>query len=104
MRRLRLAVLMGGPSSEHEVSLLSGHNVQHFLDQKKYAITPVMISKSNRWKFGSAVAVPLPAALTRLKNFDVAFLALHGQFGEDGTIQALLDAIGLPYTGSDRRC
>lgn len=100
--RLRIAVLMGGPSSEHEVSLASGRNVLSFLDRKRYAVTSVIIGKDHRWKFESAASVPLSLALTKLQTFDVAFLALHGQFGEDGTIQALLDAIRLPYTGSDR--
>lgn len=79
-------VLMGGPSSEHEVSLASGKNVIAALDPKKYLARPVIISKNGK----------LPA----LPRADVAFIAMHGKYGEDGTIQAILEALKIPYTGS----
>lgn len=81
----RVAVLMGGPSTEREVSLASGAAVVDGLRQAGYAVTPVDVRGED---------VDLPAGT------DAVFIALHGAFGEDGTVQALLDARGMPYTGS----
>jgi D-alanine-D-alanine ligase len=90
----RIAVLMGGPSSEHEVSLSSGKTVAKTLDRKKYEVFPVLIDKRGEWGTDAK----------RLKDLaDLAFIAMHGEYGEDGTIQGLLEEIGLPYTGSDPR-
>lgn len=93
-RKLRIVVLMGGPSSEHEVSLKSGAMVVKNLDAKKYAVTAIVIGKDGRW----------PVAPETLKNdYDLAFIAMHGEYGEDGTIQALLESLGIPFTGSDAK-
>jgi D-alanine-D-alanine ligase len=110
--RLRVAVLMGGPSAEHDVSLVSGGAVLRALDRERYAPVRVEIGHDGRWSFGppDAPAGPpdapaeaplaLPAGLERLPAAaDLAFIALHGPFGEDGTIQAILEALGMPYTG-----
>ncbi len=97
----KVALLMGGPGSEHDVSLLTGRQILQFLSPETYASKPILIGKDGLWRFGeSTKKVALPEALARLQAFDVALLALHGTFGEDGKIQALLESIGLPYTGS----
>ncbi len=83
---------MGGPSSEHEVSLKSGGNVLKFAPADLYDLEPVLIDKEGKWQ--------LPAADLNSK-FDLAFIALHGAYGEDGRVQRDLEDCGLKYTGSD---
>lgn len=91
-RKSRIAVLMGGPSSEHEVSLRSGEMVLKNLDAKKFESFPVKIEKDGTW----------PITLKELKEkSDVCFIALHGEYGEDGQVQGLLETFKIPYTGSD---
>jgi len=90
-KKIRVAVIFGGPSSEREVSLSSGREVLKNLPRDKYELLPVDIKKDNQ-RF-----------LKNKKDIDVAFLALHGKFGEDGRIQALLDKSKIPYTGSSAR-
>lgn len=90
--KLKVAVLMGGPSVEHEVSLKTGRNVLMNLDKRKYNALPVTISKDGTWEVE-------PADLK--EKVDVAFIAMHGSYGEDGWVQYELDDVGLPYTGSD---
>jgi D-alanine-D-alanine ligase len=94
MDKKRIAVLMGGQSSEHEVSIESGRTVCEHLDKQKYEILPVHISQGGEW------SVPFEDLMDKA---DIAFLALHGEYGEDGTVQQFLDNIGLPYTGSSAR-
>ena len=99
-----IVILSGGPSSEHEVSLHSGEMVARNLNPQKYRIQKVIIRKNGLWQFpGFRKAISLPAALTHLakRKPDCVFVALHGKFGEDGTIQALLDSAHIRYTGSD---
>jgi len=104
--RLRVAVLLGGPSAEHDVSLVSGAGVLRALDRTRYARLRVEIGRDGGWAFGppgaaAASSLPLPRALERLSSeADVAFIALHGPFGEDGTLQAILEGVGVPYTGA----
>lgn len=103
MRRIHIAVLMGGPSAEHEVSLRSGRQILAALDRRRYRVTAVRIGRDGRWAIGSSAPVPLAAGLARLKRLRIAaavILALHGEFGEDGRMQAALEAAGIPYTGS----
>jgi len=91
-QKKKIAVLMGGPSSEHEVSLKSGENVVKNINPEKYEARKVFISKKGEWE--------IPPE--NLKNqADVAFIALHGTYGEDGTIQSILDQVQIPYTGSN---
>lgn len=97
---LKIAILCGGPSSEHEVSLKSAKMVFKNLDRKKYAPTLVVIEKNGKWKFDSAKAIEIGDAVAKLTSFDFAFIAMHGIFGEDGKVQALLEWIGIPYSGS----
>lgn len=87
---------MGGMSSEHEVSLSTGENVIKYLDKEKYNIIPIVISKKGEWLV-TKVKKPVDKAL---KGINVVFNALHGEYGEDGRIQGLLDCFGIPYTGS----
>lgn len=99
--RVRVAVLRGGPSSEHEVSLKSGQNVLAAIDQERFDAIDVMITKGEMWEFSDGQLLPTGQALEHLKQIaDIAFIALHGAWGEDGTIQTLLERINLPYTGS----
>lgn len=101
---LRVLVVQGGPSSEHEVSLRSGANVFKHLDRSKYLPELATIHKDGMWQFNPNLFWPRitqeEALQHVLPGYDVAFLALHGAFGEDGTIQKILGSIGLPYTGS----
>jgi len=83
MNKIKLAVLMGGIGCEREVSLVSGRGVVENLDKEKYEV----------W------AVDVPRELEKVVGCDVAFLALHGRGGEDGTIQGYLETLGIKYTG-----
>jgi D-alanine-D-alanine ligase len=94
--RGRVAVLMGGPSEEHDVSLRSGQGIVEALRRRGWAAEPLAIPKTAGVEEACAWT---REALRRLAP-DVAFIALHGAFGEDGTIQELCDALPLPYTGS----
>ena len=81
-----MAVLMGGRSSEREISLISGEEVARNLDRKKYEVEKVVLGDSLDSVF-------------KIKA-DMVFIAMHGQDGEDGRIQAVLDLMGIKYTGS----
>ncbi len=105
VKKTNIAVLMGGQSSEHEVSLASGRMILAGLDKNKYRVLPVVISKKGEWRFGFSKTAPkskLGDALGELakRKIACAFLALHGPFGEDGRVQAILELAGIPYTGS----
>ena len=124
-RRLRVGVLFGGRSGEHEVSLASATSVIRALDPQKYEAVPVGIRKDGRWlvgtgaqkmlsdvlKSGEFVSLPpdpASAALVPVARgdghphvaIDVFFPVLHGTFGEDGTVQGLLELAGVPYVGA----
>ncbi len=100
--KISVAVLMGGMSSEHDVSLRSGQGVVQALQGGRYTPLPVIITREGRWQFPDGAALDLFDAIPRLRDVgvDCVFIALHGTFGEDGRIQGLLDLLGLPYTGS----
>ena len=92
--KIRIVVLMGGPSAEHEVSLNSGEMVMNNLDPAKYEATAVVVGKDGKW----------PISFKKLReDFDIAFVAMHGEYGEDGTLQAILEKEKIPFTGSDSR-
>ena len=97
-----IAVLMGGESLEHDISLKSGSGVAAALDREAYTVTPVVISRAGRWSFDGGPEVGFAEAGARLAGVgvDAVFLALHGTCGEDGRIQGFLDLLRLPYTGS----
>jgi len=123
--RLRIGILFGGRSGEHEVSLASAASVIRALNPEKYEAVPIGIAKDGRWLAGSGamkllgdvlrsgdrvVLTPDPTAgsLVPLGSgsgrsnvaVDVIFPVLHGTFGEDGTIQGLIELAGLPYVGA----
>lgn len=86
--QLRVLVLLGGPSDEREISLLSGESVCTSLESAGHHVTRFDPQEEH-------------LAGVRSQDFDVAFIALHGRYGEDGAVQRQLEAIGLPYTGSN---
>jgi D-alanine-D-alanine ligase len=94
-RKLRVAVLYGGRSGEHEVSIRSARSIMAAMDPAKYQILPLFITKGGRWK--PRPLLPEPGAN---RGIDVVFPVLHGTFGEDGTVQGLLELAGLPYVGA----
>lgn len=92
----RVAVLRGGPSEEFEVSLKSGAEVLNALRVREYRPVDVVITKSGEWLVNGFVKQPQHV----LDATDVAFLALHGAYGEDGTVQRIIQRVGVPYLGS----
>lgn len=134
-RRIRVGVLFGGKSGEHEVSLLSAQSVIRALDKTKYEVIPIGITKEGRWltrgdpmkaltggavtiadllgtpsivEPESSISLPVPrrrelipgVQADGIPEVDVIFPVLHGPFGEDGTIQGLLELAGIPYVGA----
>ena len=97
-----VAVIFGGPSLEHEVSVVSGRQVLEHLDRERYRALPVHLERDGAWVVdGTRHDGPLAgAAAIQAAGADIAFIALHGPFGEDGTIQGFLKTIGVPFTGS----
>jgi len=123
MKRLRVGVLFGGRSGEHEVSLASATSVIRGLDPDQYEAVPIGITKDGHWLVGEGAVKMLPevlkggrrvmltadpteAALVPLdrgagaQRLDVIFPVMHGTFGEDGAIQGMLELAGLPYVGA----
>jgi D-alanine-D-alanine ligase len=128
--RKRIGIIFGGRSGEHEVSLMSARSVMSALDPDKYEIVMIGISKTGRWLTGdvalalesgihdatnqatllpdpqSRVLVRIddvdayPATMSEVSQLDVIFPVLHGPYGEDGTVQGLLELAGLPYVGA----
>ncbi|HEX7278406.1 MAG TPA: D-alanine--D-alanine ligase family protein [Solirubrobacterales bacterium] len=96
---MRVAVLAGGRSSEHEVSLRSGAAVTRGLRDAGHEPVEVMIARDGSWSAAGTSVELVPGA--GLLGADAAFPALHGAFGEDGSIQGLLEWLDLPYVGSD---
>jgi len=96
MSKLNIAVLRGGPSDEYDVSLKSGAAVINALDDK-YKVIDIFIDKAGQWHRNG-----MPVSIAKaLKGSDVAIIAMHGKYGEDGTVQRELDMLGIPYTGSN---
>jgi D-alanine-D-alanine ligase len=96
---MRVAVLSGGRSSEHEVSLRSGASVAQGLRDAGHEALPLLIERDGRWlREGKAVQL-VPGE--GLLGCEVAFPVLHGPFGEDGSVQGLLEALDVPYVGAD---
>jgi len=93
---LKVGVLMGGPSLEHEVSLNTGTVVLENLDKNKYEALPIRVDKDGQWFINGK-----PTSLEKaFRGFNVIFNALHGTFGEDGRVQALMEYYSVRYTGS----
>ncbi len=123
MNKLKIAVLFGGCSEEHDVSVKSAQEIANYIDTEKYDITYVGITRSGSWlmcekpcpdwengKCCPAAISPdrtvhglitLPDDKCRTIYIDVVFPVLHGRFGEDGSIQGLLELSGIPYVGCD---
>lgn len=127
-RKLRVGVIFGGRSGEHEISLMSARSVMAALDPAKYEVVPIGVTKSGHWLAGDAmlaltegrenVARPAtllpapnssslmelgdeqPVSLSAVAQLDVIFPVMHGPYGEDGTVQGLLELAGLPYVGA----
>lgn len=95
--RTVVGVLRGGPSSEYEVSLKSGATVLEHLDKELYEARDLFISKDGEWHLHGRPVSPTRA----LQGVDVAFNVIHGEYGEDGRLQRVLEAAAVPYTGSD---
>ncbi|HEY2334985.1 MAG TPA: D-alanine--D-alanine ligase family protein [Solirubrobacterales bacterium] len=96
---MRAAVLSGGRSSEHDVSLRSGEAVARGLEEAGHEALRVGISRDGAWSCDGVPVGLVPGE--GLLDADVAFPALHGPFGEDGSVQGLLEWLDLPYVGSD---
>ena len=90
-----VAVIYGGRSGEHEVSIRSAKSILAAIDRDKYDVKEIFITKEGRWEPGPIL--PEPGAN---EGIDVVFPVLHGTFGEDGTIQGLFEMADLPYVGS----
>ena len=131
-RKIRLGLIFGGRSAEHEVSLMSAQSVLKAIDPEKYAVTLIGITKTGKWLAGGdplraltagdtastseaallgepgkrellaihAAPDQRAAQLSAVAELDVIFPLLHGPFGEDGTLQGLLELADLPYVGS----
>jgi D-alanine-D-alanine ligase len=130
-QKIRVALIFGGRSGEHEVSLVSARGIMAAIDKEKYEVVPIGITKGGRWIAGGDPLRALqsglvegeskPAALlgdpsqqgllrleqrerglqaVRLSEVDVVFPVLHGPYGEDGTVQGLLEMADLPYVGA----
>lgn len=126
MRKLRVGVLFGGKSAEHEISLQSARNVMRAIDRTKYDVVPIAIGKEGRWFLGDEAkllaggedaesvgsasdalvirpgdpAAPLALADVTDGPLDVVFPVLHGPYGEDGAVQGLLELAGIPFVGA----
>jgi D-alanine-D-alanine ligase len=112
--RLRVALLAGGRSSEHDISVASARSVLETLDPERYEVTEIAIGRDGRWALNSASdtepvsgtpveTLPVMAGagtLERLGTVDVVLPILHGPFGEDGTVQGLLELADIPYVGA----
>ncbi|OKI48978.1 D-alanine--D-alanine ligase family protein [Micromonospora sp. CB01531] len=95
----RLAVLFGGRSGEHEVSRRSAESILAHLDREAYDVTEVLIERDGRWAVNGST-LTFGAALEVLRRQDVVFPALHGPYGEDGTVQSMLEFLGVAYVGN----
>ena len=111
-KRVRVAVIAGGRSSEHDISVASARSVIEALDPDRYDVQTIEIHRDGRWALGSgetrelgrpvAETLPVPTGSVpeTLGQVDVVLPILHGPFGEDGTVQGLLELAGVPYVGA----
>lgn len=87
VEKMRVGVIMGGTSSEKQVSMMTGKEMVAHLNKQKYDVVEILLEDHQE-------------VIEKVQGIDVALLALHGKFGEDGTIQGVLETLGIPYTGS----
>ena len=114
MSKLKIGVIFGGMSTEHDVSVVSATSIIKNLDKEKYEIYPIYISQNGQWHLYAKpireievltvgdIVQPIEKIeneLTYLKEMDIIFPALHGLYGEDGTIQGLLELLKKKYVG-----
>jgi D-alanine-D-alanine ligase len=100
----RVAVLMGGPDEEHDISIETGSAVLAGLKEKGHEATAVRIERDGSWSFAGGDPCSTGSALDRLRaEHDVTFVAMHGRTGEGGIVQGALELAGIPFTGSDSR-
>jgi D-alanine-D-alanine ligase len=114
MKKLKLAVIFGGMSTEHDISIVSGVSIIKNLNKEKYDLYPIYIDKDGNWyrytktiedmqipKVGETVSEieKITDLVGYLKNMDCIFPVLHGLYGEDGTIQGLFELLRIPYVG-----
>lgn len=114
MHKIKVGIIFGGLSTEHDVSIVSGTSIINNIDKEKYEIFPIYIDKNGEWyKYEKNVEnIQIlnigeePIEITKidniveyLKSVDVVFPVLHGLYGEDGTIQGLLELLKIPYVG-----
>ncbi|HSO24946.1 MAG TPA: D-alanine--D-alanine ligase family protein [Chondromyces sp.] len=117
--RLRIALVFGGRSAEHEVSVVSARSIDRALDRERYEVVPMAIDRFGRWADAETSERVLAGSTDRAdgvlafagcdrldprllhETFDAAFPVLHGPYGEDGTIQGLFEMLGLPFVGCD---
>ena len=92
-----VGVLRGGPSREHEVSLNTGAAILANLPEDKFLVRDIYINKNGEWHDRGRLIAPERV----LRQVDVIFNGLHGEYGEDGQVQKLLEQFGVPYTGAD---
>jgi D-alanine-D-alanine ligase len=95
---MRVAVLGGGRSSEHEVSLASAASIRAGLEQSGHTAIAIEVGRDGVWRREGRELALVPGR--GLDGVDVVFPALHGPFGEDGTVQGLLECLGVPYVGA----
>jgi D-alanine-D-alanine ligase len=112
MARVRVAVIMGGRSSEHDISVASARSVVDALDPERYDVRAVEIGQDGRWqlepaagqgqigKGGEMLPVPADDSPSPFESVDVVFPVLHGPFGEDGTVQGFLELADVAYVGA----
>lgn len=112
MSRHKIGILFGGRSAEHEISVQSAASIWRAIDRDKYDVTPIAITKTGKWVAGLSPLTVLaqgemvPESLpgqspdTALATVDVVFPVLHGPYGEDGTMQGLLEVLDKPYVGA----
>jgi D-alanine-D-alanine ligase len=105
--RRRIAVILGGRSSENPISVASAESVVQALETSGNEVVPVQIDRSGRWQLGpgqkqleSGDRLPSKEVTRTISDVDVVFPVLHGPFGEDGTVQGLLELAGVPYVGA----
>ena len=107
-KKLKVAVLYGGISNEREVSKMSAKNIMQSLSKERYEIYPIEVAQNGAWKLKKNGKTKVLTVFDNhggiirsdIKKFDVVFIGLHGTYGEDGTVQAILDVLKVPYTGS----
>ena len=112
MSKLKVGVIFGGTSTEHDVSIVSGTDIMRNMDKMKYEIFPIYIDEKGDWyeyeltdeifKVGDKIIAKdkIENICNYLKSLDVVFPVLHGLGGEDGTIQGMLELLKIPYVGS----